>query len=174
MQLLSEGTVARELRVMHACEKGAVGVYRGHKCVARYFFRTRLEDLDSMRFHEREHSYIFARLLAERGWRQCYFSGLWFWGGLFYGVLVGMLGLKAIGTSTAVIERIVDHEFELALSRLTDEPEICQIIRQVQIEEREHRTRGELLAGDVVSKNSVAGRVARLGAYTAMHLAKSL
>jgi len=30
--------IEKELRIMHAYELGAVGVYRGHKCVARYFF----------------------------------------------------------------------------------------------------------------------------------------
>ena len=166
--------VARELRVMHACELGAVGVYRGHKCVARYFFRATLQQLDSMRSHERGHADLFAKLLAERGWRRCHLSGLWFWGGLLYGVAVGLLGLKAIGTSTAVIESIVDHEFQMSLVRLVNEPGLCQIIRVVQLEERAHRSCGEDLANNVISDRSLSGRLARAGAYTAMHIAERL
>lgn len=30
--------INHELKVMHACELAAEGVYRGHKCVARCFF----------------------------------------------------------------------------------------------------------------------------------------
>ena len=159
---------------MHACERGAVGVYRGHKCVARYFFRATLEQLDSMRSHERGHAELFASLLAERGWRRCHLSALWFWGGLFYGVIVGMLGLKAIGTSTAVIESIVDHEFEMSLARLAHEPEFCRTLRVVQAEERAHRSYGEHLVNGPIPDRSLPGRLARVGAYTAMHLAERL
>ena len=61
--------IEKELRIMHACEMGAVGVYRGHKCVARYFFRKNLADLDNMRFHEKDHAAIFSSLLKERNAR---------------------------------------------------------------------------------------------------------
>jgi ubiquinone biosynthesis monooxygenase Coq7 len=161
--------VARELRVMHACERGAVGVYRGHKCVSRYFFRATLEQLDAMRSHERGHAEIFAQVLADRGWRRCYLSGLW-----FYGVAVGMLGLKAIGTSTAVIEGIVDHELEMSLARLSGETEICRILREVQVEERAHRSCGEHFADGAISDRPLPGRMARVGAYTAMRIAERM
>jgi ubiquinone biosynthesis monooxygenase Coq7 len=58
-------SIEKELRVMHACELGAVGVYRGHKCVSRYFFRANLSDLDSMQFHEKDHASIFKNFLKE-------------------------------------------------------------------------------------------------------------
>ena len=48
---------------MHACELGAVGVYRGHKCVARYVFRQALPEIDDMRSHEINHVDIFRQLL---------------------------------------------------------------------------------------------------------------
>ena len=59
-------SIEKELRIMHACELGAVGVYRGHKCVARYFFRANLSYLDNMRFHEKDHASIFRDLPKER------------------------------------------------------------------------------------------------------------
>lgn len=65
---------------MHACELGAVGVYRGHKCVARYFYRTNLAELDNMKFHEKSHAEIFANELKERGARLCHFNKAFFWG----------------------------------------------------------------------------------------------
>ncbi|MDP3847171.1 MAG: demethoxyubiquinone hydroxylase family protein [Pseudomonas sp.] len=166
--------LAKELRVMHACEKGAIGVYRGHKCVARYFFRAKLEELDCMRFHEREHSEIFARLLREYGFRQCYLAFLWIYGGLFYGVFVGAFGLKAIGRSTATIEDIVDREFDNSLKQIQQWPAVCDIVRAIQIEEREHKASGELFAGDTIEAKSIIVNIARAGAYAAKHLAETL
>lgn len=164
--------LAKELRIMHACEKGAVGVYRGHKCVARYFFRSKLKDLDQMRFHEREHSDIFSRMLSERGYRKCYFSGLWFWGGLFYGFSIGIFGLKAIGISTAVIEDIVEDEFEKSINKLRAHPQIISEVKKVQLEERQHRACGELFAEGNIDCTSLPARLARKGAYTAKYFAQ--
>lgn len=166
--------LAKELRVMHACEIGAVGVYRGHRCIARYFFRTRLEDIDSMRYHEREHSEVFSKLLSERNFRQCHFSFLWFWGGLLYGVLIGVFGLKAIGKSTVTIENIVDHEFDNTLDAIKEWPELCAIIRTIQFEERDHKAKGEGFSGGDVFEKSVIKSLAKAGAYTAKYLAEVL
>ena len=56
----------KELRIMHACEVGAIGVYRDHKCIARYFFRSSPPDLDGMRLHEKDHTSIIMELLTQR------------------------------------------------------------------------------------------------------------
>jgi demethoxyubiquinone hydroxylase (CLK1/Coq7/Cat5 family) len=47
-QVVDPATI-KELKIMHACELGAVGVYRGHKCVARHVFRQAAEELDHMK-----------------------------------------------------------------------------------------------------------------------------
>jgi ubiquinone biosynthesis monooxygenase Coq7 len=164
----------KELRLMHACERGAVGVYRGHKCVARYFFRSNLNQIDSMRDHESDHATIFENLLVNRNGRLCYGHQLFFWGGLFYGVLVGFIGLRAIGISTYTIENIVDHEFDIALEKLKGDSELYNQIKIVQLEEREHRKTGEELAGSRLMLAGFIQRLAKAGAYTAKYMASIL
>lgn len=166
--------IDEELRIMHACELGAIGVYRGHKCVARYFFRASLYDLDAMRLHEKDHASIFSDLLKERNARFCFAHQLFFIGGLFYGVIVGLLGLKAIGISTYTIEKIVNEEFDIALDKLQSDKSICDKIKEIQLEELQHRDSGKILAGDKYPFSVVVERIAKSGAYTAKFLASSL
>lgn len=166
--------IEKELRIMHACELGAVGVYRGHKCVARYFFRANLSELDDMRFHERDHASIFKSLLKERGARLCFAYQLFFVGGLFYGVIVGLLGIKAIGASTYTIEEIVNEEFDLALLKLKSDDSLCVKIRAIQVEEQQHRDSGKELAGRNYALGGVIKRVARAGAYASKYFASLL
>jgi len=166
--------VEKEIRIMHACELGAVGVYRGHKCVARYFFRRNLEELDNMRFHEKDHASIFKGILHDLDGRTCYAHKLFFIGGLFYGVLVGLLGVRAIGVSTYTIENIVNDEFDVALTKLEQEKELSKKIKEIQLEELEHRDSGKDLAGSNYFLEGAVARVARMGAYTAKHLAAAL
>jgi 3-demethoxyubiquinol 3-hydroxylase len=167
-------SINKELRIMHACELGAVGVYRGHKCVARYFFRTNLEALDSMRYHEKSHAEIFKDELTNRHARLCHMSFLFFWGGLFYGVFVGMFGLKSIGISTSTIESIVVHELDEVLKTLDSESILYSTIKKVQLEELEHKDSGVHLAGNRFWLASVISRLARFGAYSAKNLASVL
>ncbi|MDX1452585.1 MAG: demethoxyubiquinone hydroxylase family protein [Oleiphilaceae bacterium] len=167
-------SIEKELRIMHACEVGAVGVYRGHKCVARYFFRTNLAELDTMRFHEKDHAKIFSSLLKTRNARLCFGHQLFFLGGLIYGVIVGLMGLRAIGTSTHTIEKIVDQEFELALPKFQCEKNISDQIRAVQLEERQHRESGRELARGPYLLSGFVQKIAKTGAYTAKLLASSL
>jgi demethoxyubiquinone hydroxylase (CLK1/Coq7/Cat5 family) len=165
---------ATALRVMHACEQGAIGVYRGHKCAARYFFRNSLPQLDEMRLHEGKHLQIFAALLAERGLRTCYGFRLWFFGGLIYGALVGLLGRRAVGVSTATIERIVDAELELAHRQFSGETALGQVLREVQEDERQHQQMGEALAENAQLLAVWVTRLARFGAYTAKNISARL
>lgn len=167
-------SIEKELRIMHACEVGAVGVYRGHKCAARYFYRTQLSDLDNMRFHEKDHASIFRGLLEKRNARLCFAYQLFFLGGLVYGVIVGLLGLKAIGTSTYTIEKIVNKEFDLALIELKNESLICAEIKAIQLEEQLHRDAGKELAGNDYPLYCLVEKLAKTGAYTAKYLASSL
>jgi len=166
--------IEKELRIMHACELGAVGVYRGHKCVARYFFRTSIFELDTMGFHESDHAEIFRNLLLDHQARLCFLYPLFFVGGLFYGVIVGFLGLRAIGTSTYAIENIVNDEFYIALKKLKNQDAICKKIREIQLEEQQHLEAGKQLAGDNYFLSRLVQVIARSGAYTAKYMASVL
>ena len=166
--------IGKELRIMHACERGATGVYRGHKCVARYFFRTNLNQLDGMRNHEIEHAMIFEQLLADKKVRKCFGSSMFFWGGLFYGVFIGLFGLRAIGASTSTIENIVNKEIELSLLKLESEQSISDELKRIQQEELEHKRCGDELAGANESDLNYIKRIANFFAYTAKYLAQKL
>lgn len=98
---------------------------------------------------------------------------MFFIGDLFYCVIVGLLGLKAIGTNTYTIEEIVNEEFELALFKLEIDSSICTKIRAIQLEEQ-HRDSGKELAGSNYALFWVVKRIAKTGAYTAKYLASSL
>ncbi len=166
--------INNELKIMHACELGAVGVYRGHKCVAKYFFRANLAELDGMRFHEKSHSEIFKNELKHRNGRVCRMSQIFFWGGLFYGAFIGMFGLKSIGVSTSTIESIVVHELNEVLKTLDSESQLYLTIKQVQLEELEHKESGKSLSGEDYLFEKFIARFAKLGAYTAKNLASVL
>lgn len=163
-----------ELKIMHACELGATGVYRGHKCVARYFFRTNLDELDSMRFHEKSHAEIFKRELQIRNARTCYASQIFFWGGLFYGVFIGLFGLKSIGTSTSTIESIVVYELDQVLNSLDPSASLYAVIDGVKLEELEHKDSGLNLVKGSFFLEGFISTIARLGAYSAKHIADLL
>jgi len=163
--------VATELKIMHACELGATGVYRGHKCVARYFFRRTLGDLDHMRSHEVTHADIFMKLIQERNYSPCLAYSLFFWGGLFYGVAIGILGLKAIGTSTYTIESIVNEELDASIESLVGETDIVRVLKEVQQDEIKHQAAGKSFADKPYLLESVVAKMARLGAYSAKRLA---
>ncbi|MGA6097568.1 demethoxyubiquinone hydroxylase family protein [Stutzerimonas marianensis] len=164
----------KELRIMHACEVGATGVYRGHKCVARYFFRSSIPDLDDMRLHEKDHTSIFMKLLMQRNARPCFAYKLFFIAGLIYGALIGLLGIKAIGASTSAIEEIVNIEIEIALGKFKGEPHICELLRAIQLEEKQHQDSGNRLVGDGYVLYKSVQSIAKAGAYTAKNVASLL
>jgi ubiquinone biosynthesis monooxygenase Coq7 len=164
----------KELKVMHACELGAVGVYRGHKCVARYVFRQALAELDKMRSHEKNHVGIFRNLLDDRKLKPCVAYPLFFWGGLFYGVFVGLLGLRAIGESTKTVESIVVKELGDSLVELAHDKEIVRVIQEVKIDEMNHQSVGAEYSGESSRFLGFVSRIAKNGAYTAKYFASIL
>lgn len=167
-------SIEKELRIMHACERGAVGVYRGHKCAARYFFRSTIPALEEMRFHEKDHAQIFKDLLKSRNARLCYGHPLFFFGGLVYGVFIGLFGRRAIGVSTQTIENIVNTEFNIALEKFKTEVQIYNQILAIQQEELHHQSTGERLAGNSYFLSRTISKVAMAGAFTAKFLASHL
>lgn len=156
---------------MHACELGAVGVYRGHRCVARYIFRQALYELDEMRSHEQNHVEIFRGLLDDRKASPCFAYKIFFFGGLFYGVIVGLLGLRAIGESTKVVESIVIHELNVAAKKLSHDECLVEVIQKIRIDEVSHQKTGVQLLGHSYSLSRIVTKLATVSAYTAKNLA---
>jgi demethoxyubiquinone hydroxylase (CLK1/Coq7/Cat5 family) len=66
---------ARQLRVIHACEKGATGVYWGHRLVASLLNRDVVPVLTQMHAHEMEHFALFGDILRRRGIRHVFAPG---------------------------------------------------------------------------------------------------
>ena len=172
--MADQKTIIRELRIMHACELGAVGVYRGHKCVARYVFRRAIKELDVMRSHERNHVNIFLQLLKDRKARPCIGYNAFFWGGLLYGVLVGLFGLRAIGESTKTIESIVLKELDDTLLTLSNDDVIANVIREVKSDELNHQNAGIGFVGESYALSKAISKIAKSGAYTAKYAASIL
>jgi len=165
----------RHLRVMHACEKGATGVYWGHRMVASVFFRSIVSQLSEMHAHEMEHFAIFGSLMKSRDVRHVVAPVLWCAGGIVYGVVTAMAGKRAVWKSTAVIETIVEREMlEAASFFQAYDPEIHAAIHRILVEERQHKQAGELQSQGVSSLDAAVISAANAGAAASKKLAEKL
>jgi ubiquinone biosynthesis monooxygenase Coq7 len=168
-------TATRHLRVMHACEKGATGVYWGHRTVASVLFRNIVKQLTEMHAHEVEHFAIFGDLMKSRGVRHVVAPFFWCAGGIVYGVATAMAGKRAIWKSTAVIEAIVERELlEAASFFKAQDPEIYAAINRILIEEIQHKQVGELHSQGVSVLDAVVKSVAQAGATASKKIAERL
>ncbi|WP_394559511.1 demethoxyubiquinone hydroxylase family protein [Aquipseudomonas alcaligenes] len=173
--LLSDRFYQRHLRIIHACEKGATGVYWGHRLIATLLYRNMLPQLNEMHRHEVEHFEIFGKLMQARGVRTVITPVFWCVGGILYGVITALAGRRAIWRSTAVIEAIVERELnEAAIYFQIGDPEVYQAIQQILIDELEHKLAGEANSPGAASIDRVIEPAARGGATAAKELAKRL
>jgi len=140
--------IDKQLRIIHACEKGATGVYYGHRMVAKLFYPKIISDLDEMHAHECEHFKIFGDLINDRGSRRATFPILWCAGGIGYGFIIGLLGVNSIWVSTATIEGVVNIELEIAAEFFKEnDSQIYSAVNKIKIDEELHR--------DVASERAV-------------------
>jgi 3-demethoxyubiquinol 3-hydroxylase len=160
---------------MHACEKGATGVYWGHRAVARVFYRDMIVHLDEMHGHEVEHYAIFGRLMKARGVRAVVAPVFWCAGGIAYGALTALAGRRAIWRSTAVIESIVERELKAAADFFEHrDPEIHGAILKILAEEVAHMIAGENNSPGSSPVDGLVTPAARAGASAAKGLAERL
>jgi len=165
----------RHLRVMHACEKGATGVYWGHRFVATFFFRDIIPQLTEMHGHEVEHFAVFGELMRARGVRPVIAPVAWCAGGIVYGVLTALGGRRAIWRSTAVIEGIVERELnQAALFFESRDDEVHRAIQSILQEELAHKTLGEANSPGDQALDKLVTPLAQAGAMTSKGLAKRL
>jgi ubiquinone biosynthesis monooxygenase Coq7 len=147
----------RHLRVIHALEKGATGVYWGHRLVASVFFRDIVPELSKMHAHEMEHFALFGALIRSRGSRKALFPVLWCAGGIAYGALTALGGRRAVWKSTAVIENVAERELLKAAAFFQDrDREIYDAIQTILIDERQHKERGQ---ESILGAGSIEGLV---------------
>ncbi len=83
--------IERIIRVDHAGERGAIGIYRVQLRIARLFYNDLVLILETMLRHEQTHFATFNSLLQQRGIRHCYGLGLWAIGGALLGTLTTLL-----------------------------------------------------------------------------------
>ena len=171
--------IETQLRIIHACEKGATGVYYGHRLVAKLFFKDMLSHLDEMHQHETEHFNLFGGFLAQYKNTVALPTLLWCIGGIIYGVLIGLFGKNAIWVSTASIENIVNKELDIAALFFKDKNmDIYNAVLEIQKDELSHQ--------NIASQNSdfdhylakiianIAQQCAYLAKFLAIHLKISL
>jgi len=130
---------SRILKVNHAGEFGAIGIYSGQIAVARFIAPSLVPELVEFRSHERRHREIFGAELARRGRRRCRSYWLCGFGGLALGLMTGVLGRSAISATTVAVEHVVLRhlEHQLALLHGTDAA-ACEAIGAIVEEERAH------------------------------------
>lgn len=132
--------IETQLRIIHACEKGATGVYYGHRLIAKLFFKDMVKALDEMHQHETEHFNLFGYFFAQYKNAVVLPSILWCAGGIIYGLLIGLLGRNAIWISTASIENIVNKELdEAAIFFKEKDIEIHHAVLDIQKDEIHHQ-----------------------------------
>jgi Ubiquinone biosynthesis protein COQ7 len=135
--------VERIIRVDHAGERGAIGIYTAQLIVARLLYKDLVPTLEAMLLHEREHYATFSRLLSNRRIRHCYGLGLWAVGGVALGTLTALLGRNAIWICTNSIETTVLHHLEWQLAYLhKHDSEAHAAVLSIKADEEEHRELG--------------------------------
>jgi len=128
----------RILKVNHAGEHGAVNVYAGQLAVARWRARAMTAELAEFKEHEERHRAVFAGELARRGVRRCRTYWLCGAGGFVLGVLTGVLGERAMATTTVAVERVVLGHLDRQLRDLDRlDPDAVTAIAAIVHDERD-------------------------------------
>jgi ubiquinone biosynthesis monooxygenase Coq7 len=136
--------VHRIIRVDHAGERGAIGIYSAQLLVARALYKDMVPVLEGMLRHEREHFFIFNRLLNSRGIRHCYGLAFWAFGGAMLGTVTALLGRNAIWVCTNSIETTVLHHLKWQLAFLEEhDAEVHAAVLSIKRDEEEHQEMGQ-------------------------------
>jgi ubiquinone biosynthesis monooxygenase Coq7 len=129
----------RTIKVDHAGEHGAIGIYTGQILLARLTAPQLVGELIEFRSHERRHRAIFGAELSRRGQPRCRSYWLCGVGGLGLGVITGLLGANAIAATTVAVESVVLRHLEHQVATLRDtDPAAVSAISSIIAEERQH------------------------------------
>lgn len=136
--------VERIIRVDHAGERGAIGIYSAQLLVARVLYKDLVMVLEEMLSHEHEHYGTFNRLLKARGIRHCYGLTIWALGGWSLGIITALLGRNAIWVCTNSVETAVLHhlQWQLAFLEIHD-AEAYAAVLSIKKDEEEHQALGQ-------------------------------
>lgn len=168
----SSNTIEKQLKIIHACEKGATGVYYGHRIIAKIFFPKIVPSLDEMHHHECEHFLIFGKFVKEKNISKGLPPVLWCAAGIIYGLFIGALGENSIWVSTAKIEEIVNKELDEASVFFRErEPEIFNAVLEIQKDELLHKNTAAERADFSGLKSRLVSKLATQCSYAAKFVA---
>ncbi len=168
----NSNTIEKQLKIIHACEKGATGVYYGHRIIARIFFPKIVPLLDEMHQHECEHFSIFGQFIKDKSMSSGLPPVLWCGAGIVYGLFIGALGENSIWVSTAKIEDIVNKELDDASAFFREkEPEVFKAVLDIQKDELLHRNTAAEKADFSGLKPRMVSKLATQCSYAAKFIA---
>lgn len=129
----------RIIKVNHAGEHGAIGIYSGQILMARLTARHMIGELAEFRSHEQRHRAIFGGELHRRGQPRCRSYWLCGIGGFVLGAITGLLGANAIAATTVAVESVVLRHLDHQLATLSGkDPAAVHAISSIVAEERQH------------------------------------
>ncbi|MGK5040947.1 demethoxyubiquinone hydroxylase family protein [Janthinobacterium sp. GB1R12] len=128
----------RAMKVNHAGEQGAIGIYTGQIFVARLTASHLVPELRAFRAHEREHRTLFHDVLERRGLPRCRSYSLCAAGGYALGIATGLCGARAISLTTVAVERVVLQHLRHQLTMLSDDDDAAGAIKAILKDEQEH------------------------------------
>lgn len=136
--------IERIIRVDHAGERGAIGIYSAQLTIARILYKDMVPVLEDMLSHEREHYLTFDRLLKARGIRHCYGLAFWTLGGTMLGTVTALLGRNAVWVCTDSIETTVLHhlQWQLAFLKIHDIEAHAAVV-SIKRDEENHQKMGQ-------------------------------
>lgn len=139
MQPVANDLGDRIIKVNHAGEHGAIGIYTGQILMARLTAPKMVAELREFRSHEQRHRAIFGAELQRRGRRRCRSYWLCGMGGFVLGAITGLLGSSAIAATTTAVESVVLRHLEHQLIVLQGhDPLAASAISSIVAEEQQH------------------------------------
>ncbi len=130
---------SRVLKVNHAGENGAVGIYAGQIFFARITAPGMVAELAEFKLHEEGRRAIFSAELRRRNRSRCRSYWLCGIGGFTLGLVTGLCGRRAIAATTVAVERVVLRHLERQLEQLRGKDEAAiKAIESIVAEERQH------------------------------------
>jgi ubiquinone biosynthesis monooxygenase Coq7 len=161
--------VAGLMRVNHAGEIAAQGLYQGQAATAR--LDSVRAAMDTAAEEENDHLAWCEQRLAELGSRPSILNPLWYAGSFVIGATAGVIGDKWSLGFVAETERQVVRHLESHLDRLpSDDGRSRAIVEQMKVDEEQHGSTAEEAGGarlpaPVRSLMTVVSRVMTRGAY---------
>jgi ubiquinone biosynthesis monooxygenase Coq7 len=130
----------RVLKVNHAGEHAAIGIYAGQIAVARVTAPHLVAELREFMSHEKRHRAVFWSELQRRGRPRCRSYWLCGGGGFVLGIVTGLCGSAAIHATTAAVENVVLGHLaqQMAALRGKDAAALAAIASIVEEEQQHH------------------------------------